>query len=227
MIDIVEKILKVFNDNHLWDEGVELIGSWCFILYQKHFEVKPFPFRTLDIDFLIPFPYKGKEKIDLVGLLEPLGFKVSFNSNGSIYLWNPEIKIEFITIEKGRGSEKAKEIKQLSIKAIPLRFVDILLEDPVEVQEKGVKVLIPKPGAFALHKLLISGRRKKRDKKAKDLQQALHVLEAIDIKEVIKIYKTFPVSWQKLILDALEKASGEFLLMEDFIGELMITLRSA
>lgn len=35
MLEIVRKILKVFEENNLWDEGIELIGSWCFTLYQK------------------------------------------------------------------------------------------------------------------------------------------------------------------------------------------------
>jgi hypothetical protein len=28
MIDIINRILKVFDENHLWDNGVELVGSW-------------------------------------------------------------------------------------------------------------------------------------------------------------------------------------------------------
>jgi hypothetical protein len=119
MIEIVKKILKVFDENNLWEKGVELIGSWCFVIYQKHFGVKSFPFRTLDIDFLIPFPYRAKNKIDLISLLEPLGFKTGFNPDGSIYLWSSELKIEFITAERGHGEDKAKEIKNLSLKAIP------------------------------------------------------------------------------------------------------------
>jgi len=43
--EIVSKILKVFADNGLFDEGVELIGSWCFRLYQKHLGVTNFPWH--------------------------------------------------------------------------------------------------------------------------------------------------------------------------------------
>lgn len=102
MIDLIQKILRIFEENGLWDDGVELIGSWCFQLYQKHYGVKNYPFRTIDIDFLIPSPFKGKKKIGIVGLLEPLGFKAGFNSDGSIYLWGPELKIEFLTAERSK-----------------------------------------------------------------------------------------------------------------------------
>ncbi len=40
MIELVAKILTIFHNNGLFDEGVELIGSWCFQLYQKHLGVK-------------------------------------------------------------------------------------------------------------------------------------------------------------------------------------------
>jgi len=113
MIKIVKDILKVFHDNELWNEGVELIGSWCFELYQKHCNVEKYPLKTVDIDFLIPFPYKGKNKIDLIDKLENIGFRTGFNNDGSFYLRNAEIKIEFLSPERGRGSSKAFYIKNL------------------------------------------------------------------------------------------------------------------
>ena len=52
MINLVKNILSVFAKHGLFDEGVTLIGSWCFQLYQKHFYVAKFPLQTQDIDFL-------------------------------------------------------------------------------------------------------------------------------------------------------------------------------
>ncbi len=76
MVDLIRRVLRVFADNHLFDEGVELIGSWCFQLYQKHLGAKEFPFRTQDIDFLIPNPFRGKEHAGFIRQLEGLGFPV-------------------------------------------------------------------------------------------------------------------------------------------------------
>lgn len=78
MVERIERILKVFADNHLFDEGVELIGSWCFQLYQKHLGAKSFPLRTQDIDFLIPNPFYGREHTDFIQQLEDLGFNIDF-----------------------------------------------------------------------------------------------------------------------------------------------------
>ena len=46
MENLFHKILKVFSNHNLFDEGVELIGSWCFYLYQKKLGVEFFPLRT-------------------------------------------------------------------------------------------------------------------------------------------------------------------------------------
>ena len=131
MLKIISNILKVFEDNQLFDEGVELIGSWCFMLYQKHLGAKKFPLKTQDIDFLIPTPYRGKPHTDLINQLEQLGFISDFHRDGSLFLWNAELKIEFITPEKGRGSDNSIKIKKLGLNAIPLRFVNLLIKNPI------------------------------------------------------------------------------------------------
>lgn len=46
MIKTIADILKVFANSNLFEEGVELIGSWCFQLYQKHLGAESFPLRT-------------------------------------------------------------------------------------------------------------------------------------------------------------------------------------
>lgn len=129
MVNLIERVLKVFADNHLFDEGVELIGSWCFQIYQKHLGAQSFPLRTQDIDFLIPNPFHGKEHTDFIEQLEKLGFSRDFKRDGSLYLWNAELKIEFITPEKGRGVDNSIKIKKLGVNAIPLRFVGLLLDN--------------------------------------------------------------------------------------------------
>ena len=122
MIDLITKILKVFADNGLFDEGIELIGSWCFQMYVKHLGAKSFPLRTQDIDFLIPNPFCGKEHPGFIHQLEDLGFNCDFKRDGSLYLWSADLKIEFITPEKGRGVDNSIRIKKLGLNAIPLRF---------------------------------------------------------------------------------------------------------
>lgn len=225
MINTIRRVLKVFDENHLWDEGVELIGSWCFHLYQRHLGVKVYPFRTLDVDFLIPYPYKGKARISLVKKLKELGFRHAFKPDGSIYLKSAELKIEFIIPERGRGFINPPTIKPLSLKAIPLRFADILLEDPIYVKEKGIKVLIPNPTAFCLHKLLIANRRRKVGKKLKDLEQAIHTYKIAPAKKIKQIYMKFPRPWRKRIIQCLEKEKKNLPLLKRDIDRMIVTLQ--
>lgn len=225
MVETVEKILKVFHDNNIFNEGVELIGSWCFQLYQKHLGAKSFPLRTQDIDFLIPHPYRGGEHKDFINKLEGLGFTCDFNNDGSLYLWNSELKIEFIIPQKGRGVERTIKIKALGISAIPLRYVSILLDNPIIVKEGDINILIPNPVNFCIHKLIIASRRKKIDKSLKDLQQAICTSVIVDSEEIRKLFDSLPKKWKQAILLMLERAREELPLLLDDIENLELTLQ--
>ncbi len=225
MVKEIREILKVFADSNLFDEGVELIGSWCFKLYQDHLGAKPFPLVTQDIDFLVPNPFKGKEQRDFLKKLEDLGFNYDFNRDGSLYLWNAELKIEFITPEKGRDSDEAIKIKKLGIAAIPLRFVLMLLDDPIKITEDGINVLVPNPANFCLHKLIIASRRKKLDKSLKDLQQAICTSVIVNEKELLTLFESLPNKWQQTVKNMLKKSKEELVLYIDEINSLERTLQ--
>lgn len=226
MVDLITKVLKIFSDNGLFEEGIELIGSWCFYFYQKHLGAENFPLRTLDIDFLIPNPFRGKEHSDFLKELENLGFKVGFKRDGSTYLWNEELKIEFITSEKGRGVDNAIAIKKLGLNAIPLRFVGFLLDNPIFIRDGGVKICLPNPANFCLHKLIIAARRKKIDKSLKDIQQAICTSVVVDLKELSVLYQTLPKGWRIAIVNVLNKSLNEFPLLKKEIEELIFTLQN-
>ena len=227
MVDLVQQILKVFSDYDLFNEGVELIGSWCFHLYQKHLGARRFPLRTLDIDFLLPHPYRGKEHKGFIDRLEGLGFRSEFNSDGSLFLWNAELKIEFIVPERGRGIESSVENRQLGLRAMPLRFVGMLLEEPIMVEENGVKVRIPDPSHFCIHKLILASRRKESDKKLKDLEQALLTFAIAEPKKLQKIFRSLPEKWRKSAISILEKAGEDLPLLVAESEQLRFTLQKA
>jgi len=225
VVETVEKILRVFHDNNIFNEGVELIGSWCFQLYQKHLGAKSFPLRTQDIDFLIPHPYRGREHKNFISQLEGLGFTCDFNNDGSLYLWNSELKIEFIIPQKGRGIERTIKVKELGINAIPLRYVSILLDNPITVKEGDINILIPNPVNFCIHKLIIASRRKKIDKSLKDLQQAICTSVIADFEEIRKLFDSLPKKWKQAILLMLERAKEELPLLLDEVEYLELTLQ--
>jgi hypothetical protein len=225
--ELILRILKVFEDNGLFDAGIQLIGSWCFKMYQRHLGAPSFPLRTTDIDFLIPYPYKGRDSRNLVNELEKVGFQYDFKSDGSLFMWNSDLKIEFITTQKGRGHEGAVRIAKLGITAIPLRFVDLLLENSITVQEDNVEILLPRPVNFCLHKLLIASRRSKEDKRLKDLQQAICTSVITEPPEMQGIFRELPKPWKRRILRILGEAKAAFPLLSEEINRLESTLQNA
>ncbi len=221
----MRQVLRVFERHRLWDEGVELIGSWCFDLYQRHCGVAPYPLRTQDIDFLLPYPYRGKNKVDLLHELEALGFERDFHSDGSVYLRSADFQIDFIVPERGAGMSKAPVIPSLGFRATPLRFMTMLLSNPLSVVEDGIHISIPDPAAFCLHKLLIAPRRPRIEKRLKDFEQALRVAPALSARRLRDVYLDLPKAWHKRIAQSLKQAGDDVPLLEDEAKQLSDTLQ--
>jgi len=172
-----------------------------------------------------PNPFRGKPNTDFIKQLEGLGFRYDFDSNGSLYLWNADLKIEFITPLKGRGLEHTVRIRPLGFNAIPLRHVELLLNNPITVVENGIRIRVPNPANFCLHKLIIASRRKKADKNLKDLQQAVYTSEIVDSRTIKDLFETLPKKWKIAILTALEKAKETMPLSAGKIDDLILTLQ--
>jgi len=159
--------------------NVVLIGSWCLPLYRDYFsgESTLTALRTRDIDFLISRKIQMKEKVDLPRLFEDLGFIEDYKyPHGFVKLVHPELIMEFLVAEKGRGSDEPYPLPFLSMNAQRLRFLDLLEENTIVVVVNGIKVKVPHPVNYGLHKLIISSRRKDEDKKRKDIDAGLSVL---------------------------------------------------
>ena len=74
----------------------------------------------------------------------------------------------------------------------------------------NLTVRVPEPAAFALHKLIVSSRRTKREKREKDLAAAVGILEFLfkDSKErerIKAILAKIPSKWRKTILSVSAK----------------------
>jgi hypothetical protein len=221
---LFEKILKVFADLGLWADGIELIGSWSFLLYQRHLGVRPLPLRTQDVDFLLPWPYQTARMVDLAGPLGELGFTQHATSTGTTFFAHPELKIEFLVPERGKGGLDYRPVKSLSIKAIPLRFLDMLLKDPITLNEAGISVRVPKPMNYCLHKLIIAQRRRgknRAEKREKDIQHATYVLAILDPNEFKIELNGLSPKWRKLAEQSLQFAWETFPLDRPTLGRVM------
>jgi len=196
---------------------VVLIGSWCLEGYKSYFgRTTPLTtLRTRDIDFLVPQPTRMHASADVPALLEDLGFVTDFHRGGYIRLVHPELIVEFLVPEHGRGTDRPVRLPRLGINAQALRFMGVLEEHTITATLEGIQVRMPHPAAFALHKLLIAPRRKGHTgKHAKDLEAAQAVLEALrahgDERSIRRHFVSMPTRWQARIRQEL-KAHQELL----------------
>ena len=214
--DFTEPLRKLLSEMQrlgFFDAGIELIGSYCFKVYQSHFGVEWFPLRTVDVDFAIPMPYKGPSA-DLEAVLKELGFRQEFKSDGTIFYEGNGLRIEFLQPRKRNGNKKpSPKVKELSTIAIPLPYLNLLLDNKVEVSLRDIgRIALPSMPAFTLHKLLIASLPIRKRKKEKDLKQACAVAKKIIMEdslmmEVRGLLKEMPATWRKKINNSALKIS--------------------
>lgn len=203
---------------------VILIGSWCTYFYRDYFKGDSyhFPLITRDIDFLIVHPSGLNQTIDLPELLEDLGFIPVFKGvEGYIKLDHPELILEFLVPERGKGINKPYPLPKLHMNATALRFLSFLSCNVIKVKVENFTVTLPHPANFALHKLIVSQRRIKEDKAIKDRNAALGVLKTLIAMgrkdEIRSVFYSAPPGWQKKILGSLKRMQeiGIFDLLEN------------
>jgi len=206
--DFTEPLRKLLSEMErfgFFEAGIELIGSYCFKVYQSHFGVEWFPLHTIDVDFAIPLPYKGPSA-DLEAVLKELGFRQEFCTDGTIFFEGNGLKIEFLQPRRGSGTKgRLPEVKELSTVPIPLPYLNLLLDNKVKVSLRDIGgIALPSMPAFMLHKLLVASLPERKAKREKDYKQACAVAKKIItdrklIDEVHKILKDISPKLRKQI----------------------------
>lgn len=208
--DLCLEILKRFQQVGILDKII-IVGSWCIYFYKEYFQNKNYTssIRTRDIDILVPLPFKSKKTINIPELLKDLGFIVDFHREGYIRLLHPELIIEFLVPEKGRGTDKPIHLPQLGIKAEALRYMSFIVDNIIVLSVNNFNLNLPNPAAFALHGLLVSSRRYEEWKKTKEKQEAIHVLNALinngEEETIKRLFNSMPKKWKQKIIGELEE----------------------
>jgi hypothetical protein len=225
----LRSILSKMTAEKLWDAGLEIIGSWCFLLYQKFLPIEKYPLKTQDLDFLIPVPYRGKP-FDFNVFFKQLGFSENFNPDGSIFFSGNMMKVEFLGPERGDGLKPTRHIKEIGITPQLLRYLEILFEEPLILKvAKGVKAKVPAPAAFTLHKLIIATHFRRMGKKEKDIRQAVYagkyvLSEKSEMRKMLRLWAQLPRPWKRKIKGALDSALAIVPLEQNAIRQLKAAL---
>ncbi len=200
-------------------KDVIIIGSWCIPFYKEYFVGIKYisSIKTRDVDFLIPNPHRIRVNVNIPVLLKDLGFIIGYNgAKGYIKLEHPDLVVEFLSPEKGKGTDKPIPLPKLGVNAVALRFLSLLTDNVIKAKVEDFEVSLPHPANFALHKLLIFQRRLKEDKAIKDRNAAVEILKALITKgeavTIKHVFNSMLPKWQKKVIKGLEEAKEKDIL---------------
>jgi hypothetical protein len=131
------------------------------------------------------------------------------------------LRVDLLTPMK-RGETAPVFIRRLNAAAQPLKYLDYLLEEPINVAMicgTPCLVKVPQPARFALHKLIVSQERSagSAGKKQKDLIQAGNMLELLrqdrpgDIDLAWEALAKRGATWVKKVTAACKEADISFI----------------
>ncbi len=217
------KVLKRLNESGVL-RHIVLIGSWCIPLYREYFRGSEYrtSITTRDVDFFVPLPLGIKNRVDIETVLKGLGFVIGFRGpEGYISFNHPELILEFLVADRGAGSDKPYKLDQLGVNAQPLRFLNLLTRKLISVKVGDIRISLPHPALFALHKIIVSEKRSRKEKSFKDLDSAVRIMTAlIDKGEANKLkffFDGFTPKLRKTIVNTL-KSNGQLDLAEVLYG---------
>ncbi len=212
---VLRELFHVLADAGLWDAGIILVGSWCFKVYQNSCGVEYFPERTLDVDFALRLPYRGR-KVNLGDMLKSLGLEEVINhTDGTVFYQSGELSVEFLKDRVGDGRERGSVYEaDIGIAPVAVPYMRILLSNPMEIKARDLgRVVVPSMAAFFLHKLLVASERRKQDKRLKDYRQVEAVAKAIladpaTVEDVKRIADGLHKKWMKKMVTSAGKAGA-------------------
>jgi hypothetical protein len=101
---------------------------------------------------------------------------VSDKTRVATYRAKGDLRVDFLTPNRGRETDRLQTLPAFGTDAQPMRFLDYLIRDPQPaaiLHSPGIYAHVPAPERFAVHKLIVARRRNQGTGKAdKDLTQA-------------------------------------------------------
>jgi hypothetical protein len=174
--------------------GGTLIGTQAFKLYEGELAVRLGETdltQTGDIDIAqfehLSLALGDKVEENLAETFKALDFDpIPGIRTTSVWRWRQTTStalVEFLT-PSFRAEEDIRELPALGVAAQSLHFLNYLIAQPIKaaaLYRSGVLVQIPRPEAYAIHKLIVANRRSGPDqlKSRKDRAQAKLLIEAL------------------------------------------------
>ena len=185
----VGKVLETIGRAGLYDRGITLIGTHAFRLFPPllgHF-LPSSALATNDVDISAAAFVAADDAVDFEAVLKRAdpSFKPVWHADDQkprMFRASNQLTVDLLTRQK-RGGRSPVIVDGLGVAAEALAFQEYLTEDTVEsvaLYKAGVRVRIPLPARYAVHKLIVAGRRGATNPKAvKDLRQAQELIDIL------------------------------------------------
>lgn len=160
---------------------VMLIGSWAELLYCRAGLLGEFDpsIKTMDIDFLVRNMRRPVPEVQLLAEAKSQGYLVETDRLTDVTkLYSTKgLEIEFLIGKVGAGLETSLRTN-LGVTAQSRRHLEVLARHMVTVTYEGMKVNVPVPEAYVVHKMVVNKERGK--KQEKDAQAILRMWPFLD-----------------------------------------------
>ena len=212
------KVLSGLASAGVFRLGAVLVGTHAYIALGNVLGVRwKSSLRTQDIDLAAARALQvgvPQTDADLPGVLEALN--MGFLPVPGLHPQSPQtsfkvrghtLRVDLLTPARGARDGKPVPIPRLKAAAQPLELLDYLLDAPIAVplvNGGATLVNVPDPARFALHKLIVSGRRPvvEQAKAGKDRRQASELIEALhddrrgDLTLAAEALRKHPAAWR-------------------------------
>lgn len=174
--------------------GGTLVGTQAFKLYEGELAMRLGETdltQTGDIDIAqfehLSLALGDRVEENLAETFKVLNFDpIPGIRTASVWRWRQTTStamVEFLT-PSFHAEEDIRELPALGVAAQSLHFLNYLIAEPIKaaaLYRSGVLVQIPRPEAYAIHKLIVANRRAGPDrlKARKDMAQAMLLIEAL------------------------------------------------
>lgn len=128
------------------------------------------------------------------------------------------MRVDFLTPNEGGETGEPQSLPALQTDAQPLRFLDYLIYEPEPaaiMHDAGIYVQVPAPARFAVHKLILSRRRREGEgKRGKDIKQAEALLRVLanarphELKHAWDEARMRGPKWRQLLAEGLSDVPG-------------------
>ena len=171
-------------------EHVVLVGSWAEYVWWHADLMEGFRpnIRTLDIDLLVRNMHRPVPEAHLSAVAREHGYLVeSDRLAGVTKIYSlGGLEIEFLIGKVGAGREDSLKTN-LGVVAQSLRHLDVLARFTIEVEFEGLRLRVPTPEAYAVHKMVVNHERgRKKQKDAEAIERMWPYLDLGDLATVLE-----------------------------------------